>query len=123
MDSPTPQHSVGLPGGNWASTPADGISNGNVNAILSAEPSSMSDSESPSTPTSERLPMSSRHKLTLLSDHLLASLSAIRAPYAVCLTPGTFTQASLDASHFLSPDGFSWNKSQQSFPWMEEHAE
>jgi hypothetical protein len=55
-----------------------------------------------------------------LSEALLASLSVLPGRSVELATKGIFIRAFYEPLAFLHPDGCSWNKSQQSFPWMEE---
>lgn len=114
-----PQRSRELEAGSLVSTSADGICSGNVNMIPSAKSSSGRNSECLSMVISELSRKLIRQKLMLLSDRLLARLSVLPAINSVLPMKGIYSRASYEPCAFLSPDGCSWSRSQQSFPWME----
>lgn len=103
-----------LADGNWALTPANGNSNGSVSAIRSVALCLKSDSESPSTTTSEPSVNTTHHPLMLLSEALLASLLVLPGRKMELATKGTYTRPSWNLLAQLNRDGCSWSRFRQS---------
>jgi hypothetical protein len=100
--------------------PAGGISVGNASSIQSAGPFSTIASAFPSMTTSAPSPTSNPSALMRLSDHLLASLSALPGRDVVLPTIGTYSRFSSEPFATFNPAGCSWSRFQLSLPMMAE---